>query len=370
MSIKYRALITADLHISNRLPHSKPIGKGVTDRLQDGISLLNRINSKAEECGAESTFILGDTFDRSLVDAVTLTHTTSAIVGTKIPMYILAGNHDANSIRGGRFVVEAFGAMEHDLVRYLNEDISPRSWLNFVSMPFATISEAENRIKKAKKRINKKIINVLLFHNSVLGCDHLEWTCDDGLDSKLLTTGFDYAFGGHFHEHQIFGKKNNGMYVGAPMHHNFGDRNRKAGFWIVDFYKTGEMKREFVEGGAPKFHVTEKLEVDKIWNVGDYVRVEVEATHHDWITIRPEVKMFCDRISSQGIRASYKHKPIYHHKKRLSSVSKKTESVTIEGAMEEYVTSSGIVIGGLNKKRLKKIGNEILQEARMEHGII
>jgi DNA repair exonuclease SbcCD nuclease subunit len=366
--IPYRTIVTADLHISNRLPHSKPIGDGVTDRLQDAISLVKRINAKAKKCGAESTFILGDTFDRSLVDAVTLTHTTRAIVGTKVPMYILPGNHDANNIRGGRFVVEAFGAIEHNLVRYLDKVVSPRSWLNFIPIPFTTVAEAEDRIREVKKKIDKKVTNVLLFHNSVLGCDHLEWTCDDGLDAKLLTTGFDYALGGHFHEHQIFGKKNNGMYVGAPMHHNFGDRGRRAGYWVIDFHKNGKMECEFVEGGAPKFHVTEVLKRDEEWNLGDYVRVEVEATHHDWTEVKPKVKAFCDSI--EGINMSYKHKPIYHHKKRLSGASKKTESVTIDGAMEEYIGSPGVVTGALKKKRLKKIGREILQEARTEHGTI
>ncbi len=365
---RFRAIFTADLHISNRLPHSKPIGNGVTDRLQDVISLLKRINKKAKQSEAEATFILGDTFDRSTIDAVTLTNTTKAIVNTKVPLYILPGNHDANNIRGDRFIVEAFGAIKHNLIYYLNGILSPRSWLNFIPIPFTTISEAELRIKEAKNNIDKKSVNVLLFHNSVLGCNHLEWTCDEGLDSELLTTGFSYAFGGHFHEYQLFGKKNNGMYVGAPLHHNFGDRGRKAGYWIVDFYKSGKITRKFIEGKAPTFHITTKLEIEDIWKKGDYLRIEIESTHHDWINLRPKVKTFCDNLD--GIHVGYKHKPIYHHKKRLvNGVSKKTEGITIERVLEEYIESPGVVIGELEKKHLEKIGKEILQEARIENEI-
>lgn len=364
---KYRALVTADLHASNRLPYAKPIGDGVTDRLQDLVELIGRINDTAKEHRVDASFILGDTFDRSLVDAVTLTHTAKALSSTPVPLYIMAGNHDANSIRGGRFTVEAFGAIEHARLNYLSEVLSPRSWLNFIPIPFMTVSEAERKIKAAKKARDKKATNVLLFHNSVLGCDHLEWTCDDGLEAKLLTTGFNYALGGHFHEHQVFGKKENGMYVGAPMHHNFGDRGRPAGFWIIDFYEDGEADFDFIEGHAPKFHVVKELKRDEDWQKGDYVRVEIEATHADWTRKKMEVKTFCDGLD--GIRASYKHKPIYHHKKRLSSV-KTDEGVTLDKALGEYVEGAGTVTGRLNVKRLKRLGLEILQGVRGEHGIV
>lgn len=366
MKKKYRALVTADLHASNRLPYSKPIGDGVTDRLQDLMDVIERMNEVAKHRQVDASFVLGDIFDRSLVDAVTLTHTAAALSATPVPLYIMAGNHDANSIRGGRFTVEAFGAIEHKRMNYLSKMLSPTPWLNFIPIPFMAVSEAEEKIKSAKKMRDKEAINVLLFHNSVLGCDHLEWTCDDGLDVKLLTTGFNYALGGHFHEHQVFGKKENGMYVGAPMHHNFGDRGRQAGFWIIDFYEDGEADFDFIDGEAPKFHVVKELKRVEEWSNGDYVRVEIEATHTDWTRMKVGVKEFCDSLD--GIKASYKHKPIYHHKERLSS-SKTGERITIDGALGEYVDNV-IVKGRLNSKRLKRLGLEILQGVRGEHGIV
>jgi len=364
---KYRALVTADLHASNRLPYAKPIGDGVTDRLQDLMELIGRINETAKSYRVDASFVLGDTFDRSLVDAVTLTHTAKALSATPVPLYIMAGNHDANSIRGGRFTVEAFGAIEHERLNYLSEGFSPRPWLNFIPIPFMTVSEAEVKIKAAKKLRDKKAINVLLFHNSVLGCDHLEWTCDDGLEAMMLTTGFDYALGGHFHEHQVFGRKENGMYVGAPMHHNFGDRGRTAGYWIIDFHEDGEADFDFIEGRAPKFHVTKELEHEDDWERGDYVRVEIEATHADWIRRKTEVKAFCDSL--EGIRASYKHKPVYHHKKRLSG-ARNDEKITLDKALGEYVSMTGVVTGRLNVNRLKRLGLEILCGVRGDYGTL
>lgn len=363
----YRAIFTADLHSSNRLPYSKPIENGMTDRLQDVINVIEKLLDAARVHEAKSIFILGDIFDRSLVDAVTLTHTTRALAKTPVPLYVMAGNHDANSIRGGRFVVETFGVIDHKRLKYLDKEMSPNGWLKFIPVPFMTIEETEKRIKEKKKKLDGNFINVLLFHNSVLECEHLEWTCDDGLDPYLLTDGFNFALGGHFHAPQKFGVVDNGCYVGAPLQHNFGDRNRLAGFWVVDFYKDCKMKKKFIDGGAPSFYVVNELRKDKIWKKGDYVRVEIECTHSDWINIQSKVKMFCDSL--EGIHASYKHKPIYHHKKRLASVEK-SDKITLETALNEYISSVDVIIGELDKERLKNIGNEILQEVRTENGII
>jgi len=362
-----RVLFTADLHSSNHLPYSKPMENSITDRLLDLLEVIHKIINCAESYKAEAIFILGDTFDRSLVDAVTLTHTIKALTKTTIPIYVLPGNHDANSIRGGRFLVEAFGAIKHDKLKYLDKDVFLRDWLRFIPIPFMTIEETENRIKEKKKEINEKLVNVLLFHNSILGCEHLEWVCDDGLDPELLTTDFNYAFGGHFHRPQSFGKNNNGFYVGAPLHHSFGDKDRMAGFSIVEFHKDGKIKKSFIKSEAPSFHTTDKLKIGDKWQVGDYVRIIIECTHSDWITKKPQVEMFCD--SMEGINISYKHKPIYHHKKRLAS-SKKEEKITLEKALEDYVVSSEVVFGDLNRDILKAHGNRILQEVRTENGII
>lgn len=363
---RYRILATADIHSSNRLPHSKPTCDGMTDRLCDVINVIEKINMSAKNYNVDSIFILGDIFDRSLVDAVTLTQTAKALSETPVTTYIMAGNHDANSIRGGRFVVEAFGVINHDKLVYLDKKISPTNWLNFIPIPFMATIEAKNKIKSYKDEISNETVNVLLFHNSVLGCNHADWTCDDGLEPDLLTTDFDYALGGHFHAPQQFGENNNGMYLGAPLHHNFGDKDRDAGYWIIDFYEDGDADFDFIDSEAPKFHVTNELIADESWKRGDYVRVELQATNADWVKMKPGVENFIDSL--EGLNVSYKHKPIYHHKKRLDVVSGETENVTIEGAIEEYVKSKGIVTGGLNKKRLKNIGIDILHEVRTENG--
>jgi DNA repair exonuclease SbcCD nuclease subunit len=368
---KYRALMVADLHMSNRLPFARPGAEDVTDRLRDQINLIAHINEVATAAKVDATFILGDLFDQSRVDAVTLTHTIQALTATEVPMYIMAGNHDANSIRGGRFTVEAFGVMEHERISFLDSELAPRKWLQFIPVPFMPIRETEERINKARKMCAEGATNVLLFHNSVLGCNHLEWTCDDGLDPHDLCEGFDWVIGGHFHTPQRFGPGNQGLYLGAPMHHHFGDRQRTSGFWLVDFHEGGKRDTKYVESETPRFHVTHDMIVNPDWKPGDYVRIEVETTHAEWPKVKPDVKAFCEGLKDAAIRASFKHKPIYHHKKRLKAKSKDAGvKLTLDQAINEYVDASAVVTQGLDKKMLKQIGKEALEAVRSEHGVV
>lgn len=356
--------------MNNKLLLSKVVENGVTDRLMDQLSIFDHLYEVATEESVDDIFIVGDVFDRSLVDAVTLTHTVEAISKTPVMMNIIAGNHDAASMKGGRFTVEAFGAMKNKNVRLLHGEYKPKKWLKFVSIPFMPVDDTNEVIKKYGTVKNADAVNVLLFHNSVLGCDHLEWTCDDGLDPDDMLDRFDYAIGGHFHEHQTFGRDGAGMYCGAPMHHNFGDAGRKAGFWLASFTKKG-MKKKFIPSRCPKFHVIESTDKKtRQFRAGDYVRLEVKCTNAEWTEIGPEYLEYCE--SMENVNAHVKHKPVYHHKKRLAVADSNKAGVklSLEKAITEYIGSGDVVLDGLKPDILKKIGHQVLSKVRAEHGNI
>lgn len=368
---KYKILAIADIHMSNRLPYAKPGANDVTDRLQDQLDMIEHAFQIAKSEKVDSIVILGDLFNQSKVDAVTLTHTVGALAATKHQIYILPGNHDANSITGGRYAVEALGAMQHKYIHYLDSELMPTRWLQLLPLPFVSIGEAQERLESAKKLIVDGAVNVLLFHNSVLGCEHMEWTCDDGLDPDDICDGFDWVIGGHFHKPQTFGPQDRGMYCGAPMHHDFGDRGRDAGMWVVEFFEDGKTHKKFIPGKSPKFYVTNETKVDKKWKPGDYVRVEIEATHAQWVKTKPDVRAFCEGLKSIDIRASFKQKPVYQHKKRLKGKGKDAAAqLTLEKAILEYVDAAGVVTTDLDKGALKTIGQAALDTVRSTHGII
>jgi hypothetical protein len=104
---------------------------------------------------------------------------------------------------------------------------------------------------------------------------------------------------------------------------------------------------------------------------GDYVRFKINATHADWAAILPQAKAVCSALSMKGIRADYKHDPIYHHEARMrmpSAKATKSAKMSLERAIMDYIGMDGVVVGGLDPERLKAIGREALAAVRSRRG--
>lgn len=359
--------------MSNRLPYAKPTVDGKTDRLEDQLGLWEHVFKTMENEGVTALYILGDLFDNAKVDPVTLAETAQAL-GVFDNIYLLPGNHDAASLKGGRFAVEAFGVLS-DSCQVIGmgeiKPLKPRPWLNLWPLAFMPMSKTKEALADVRAAMDHEDLdeatNVLLFHNSVEGAKHLGWTCDDGIDGNELCEGFDWVLGGHFHEHQEFGD-GTGMYLSAPMHHHFADVGRQAGYWIIEFNEEGEREDTFVDPGLPNFYVYSDLDTKALKaKKGDYVRLEISATNADWVLLKPKAEEACARLVESGVRADYKQKPIYQHKTRLKKAKGKAR-LTIDDALVQYVETSDVITGALDQKELKSVGRGILSEARAEHG--
>lgn len=368
-----KVLASSDLHLSNHMPHARPSAAGRTDRLDDQLSLLEQMRETAIEEAVDAVLLLGDIYDQSKVDAVTLTHSVQGIVKMPCPTYLLPGNHDAVSVRGGRFTVEAFGAMGRDHIHYLNGSKKlVLGGVNFWPVPFMPAGETREALARARAQIKSDEVNVLLFHNSVLGCTHIGWKCDDGLEPAEVCEGFDWVLSGHFHDTQTFGDNGRGMYLGAPMHHHFGDVGRPAGFWIFNFATDGTRTERFIQSNSPQFYSYDDLDAVVGAAEGDYVRYRITATHADWATMKGKAKALCSALESKGIRATIKHDPIYHHDSRMGAVSskktKKAATMTMEQAIAQYVETEGVALGALDPVRLKALGREALAAVKGSRG--
>ncbi len=369
-------LFISDIHMSNRLSHARPVERGVTDRLQDQLGLLRRVGEAAEAQDVKAIIIAGDLFDKSLVDAITLTETTRALnaISQKRRVYILPGNHDAINTSGGRFTVEAFGAMGNDNIVYLKtgERVSiGGEWLGFWPMEYCSQERATELIAEMQEKVRalpnrKKRTEVLIMHQSVMGCEFAgDWKCDDGLDPDFVCRDFNFVISGHFHKHQTFGPLDQGMYLGSPLHLYFDDAGRKAGFWVVTYTSDGQCERKFIPGGCPRFHEYDwPSDGPKSVKVGDYLRYNVEATASDWETMKPEVKAEVERMREGGIHANFKYKPLYHHLRRVSGVGVADPTMKPEAMAEAYVNAPTVDKGSLDKARLSRIARQALEAAR------
>lgn len=359
----YRSLHISDIHMSNSLPHARQTDKrGVTDRLADQLALWERVFAAAVRARCEHIFIQGDLFDHSRTDAITLTETFRAIGRAPVPVFVVPGNHDGVNTRGERFTVEALSEIKGCRYMETGEIFSPRPWLTFWPLEFSPIERTREALKAMK--LKRDATNVLLMHNSIVGCTHCGWTCEEGqgLDPNELTEHFDHVLSGHFHDPQKFGR--NGRYLGAPMHHRFDDVGRPAGFWIMEWRQSGERKEVFVDGGAPRFHTVSFADKEACADLkarsGDYVRVIVRCTHAKLVKRQIAAVRFVEELTAKGLRASWVHDPVYHHVSRLPKAKgDAVEVLTPRKMVPSYVEAVEVDTSGLDRKALKQLGREI-----------
>ena len=361
----------ADVHMSNRLQFAKPTDNGRTDRLDDQLRLWKHVKLVAKSEGVREILVLGDLFDKSSPDPVTLSETASALsyVAETVPVYVMGGNHDAvDPVGGSRFTSEVFRWLG-SRVRYmgtddwLTTDVETPEWLRFWPVEFEHVEETKRKLARIRKFLegDRRAVEVLLLHNSIVGCTHDKWKCSDGISQKDATRGFNWTFAGHFHTAQRFGKT--GMYLSSPLHFRFDDVGRAAGFWVVQFSDDGSCEKKFIPSKLPKFHIVNWPSTGKLSKMqGDYVRVIVENTHAEFTQMKPALLKAIEEMVSAGIRASWKHKPIYHHVERSVSKKRAKSKNSARGGnlIDSYVDETCVVTDGLNTKLLKRIGRQVL----------
>lgn len=366
---KYRSLHISDIHMSNTLPHAKQVdARGVTDRLGDQLALWERVYAKAERAHCEVIFIQGDLFDHSRTDAITLAETFHALARAPVPVLIVPGNHDGVNTRGERFTVEALGQVRGCKYMLTGKPFRPRPWLNFWPLEFSPLDRTREALSAMPVEAYEEQTNILLMHNSVTGCTHSGWTCEEGhgLDPQELCKRFDWVLSGHFHDPQTFGRKSNGRYLGAPMHHRFDDVGRPAGYWVMEWREDGTRKEAFVDGGAPRFFsvsLTDKSARAKLRDdtrSGDYVRVTVRCTHAKLVKRQVRADRYVAKLQARGLRANWVHDPVYHHRSRMASSTASGVTVARPKAMvASYVDAVEVDTRDLDLAALKRVGRDI-----------
>jgi DNA repair exonuclease SbcCD nuclease subunit len=340
MAMSYKALMISDIHMSNTLPYARPVEDGQTDRLLDQMKLWKHVSETAESEDVDGIYVLGDLFDKAKVDPVTMTATVRAITSLPRPVFLLAGNHDSNTTYGGRFMVEALGAMDHENITYIKtgDVLKPTEWLSFHPLSFASNAKSRAGLAEIKTRLVEDSQNVLLLHHSIVGCKHLGWVCDDGLVADEVVEGFDRVYTGHFHETQKFGEDGRGMYLGSPMHHEYGDNGRSAPYWIVTFREGKKTKHKMVEAPLPRFHYVHHPDgIPESARPGDYLRWVANATSEEWAVLQPIIQQEVEEARRLGYHASFKNKPRSSKVVRLARTDDVTKLPSLKQQIKAYV---------------------------------
>ncbi len=377
----FKALITADLHLSNGLPHAQPTHDGLTDRFEDQLRVLKQIKEVGVQEEVDAVFILGDVFDKRLLDAVTLRHSLEAFRNLEpLSVYVLPGNHDAHSQVGERFVSEVlrgevtgWGHVDFlDAGAQLEFGVGT-PWLTFWALPYGPLDTTRKRLAAIQKEVGppeEPNVDILLMHHSVLNAVHLGWKCDAGLTAREVTEGFDYVFAGHFHQAQEFpGAEDRGCYIGGPMQLHYGEEGYPAELHVATFYRDSNsdiFSMEHFATKTPKFYTKAGIDEAMSCKKGDYLKIQIEATHAEWVREQAVLKARCKMLEDSGIHVKPVHKVLYHHEERLGEV--KIEVGGMPELIGGYVDAAEVVTKGVGKKTLKKLGMAILEEARLAKG--
>jgi DNA repair exonuclease SbcCD nuclease subunit len=221
----FQALITADWHLSNRLPYAQKNRETlVSDRLLDAVNTIDWIINEAATREVP-LLVLGDIFDRRQPDAVAL-KMAMAIFGSAcdagIDIYILPGNHDAHDNRGLHYVVDALAVAGWDnLTVFKAGQIHHLDGANLCPIPFSSRSSTISWAKKYSAQPLDKP-RILLMHDTIQGSMSQGWIADEGLLPTELA-GFECILAGHIHQAQKLPRPLVGAYVGSPYQKDFGE---------------------------------------------------------------------------------------------------------------------------------------------------
>jgi len=365
-NMEFDAGFTADLHLSNMLPHAKPLDDwhgrpGVTDRFASQLCALEQMGEVCKDSGG--LFILGDLYDKRLIDAVTLRESLTVLAKMPCQVYILPGNHDAHNDRGERFMVELFSEAGLEHVKVLgHEALEYWGWLRFCPVPFGSIEGNREAIKKHAKKLPKgnKGFNCLLLHQSIMGAKQGTWKCDIGLDpTRDIDSAFNLVLAGHFHTNQSL--EGRGEYVGAPLQLHFGESGNPTQFTMWKFRPNGAAPTRIKLPGSA-FWTVNNLALPKGAKPGDFIKVELEATEADWVKMLPKTKSVIKKWVGDGYRASCIHRYIPQKQTRAATPKK----ATFQELVTKYVDEISESTGGFDLERLKALGLKALENAKRE----
>lgn len=255
-----KVAITADLHAGKMVESHRK-------KLDDVLSVLDDMNEKAKEHGADAMVVAGDLFDqKGTIRAEVYNAVWERIRDAEIPYYILAGNHgkssrtvlgddhpgddtvyamddleDVETVTGRRlFVDEKFGGEGSDVTAFFQPYVED-------------VEDLVERLSSAE--VGGSGRNVLFGHFGIADAEMgpAQVQDRDWMDSgDAVFKDFDWVFAGHYHRPQNFGEK---VWIpGSPLQHSFGEREQQKRMLFLD---TEDGSVESVSVDGPRYVVVE-----------------------------------------------------------------------------------------------------------------
>ncbi len=198
---------------------------------------------------------------------------------------------------------------------------------------------------------DSSVHKIMLGHFGVqgakVGADFVYTNPHDPSVGDMNCSGFDRVYLGHYHLHQQIAPS--AWYIGAPLQHNWGDRDQFRGFVVYD---TNKRTHELVSCAAPKFVYT-SCDSDQVFD-DCFVRIRDSRlwSSDEVVSKRKSLQACSLEIVPEEQFVKDESKP------RLAV----TPNTSFKESMEQYVLSGLHPTDGLEESYLLQLGNDILME--------
>jgi DNA repair exonuclease SbcCD nuclease subunit len=236
------SLVISDLHSNSSWPFSKQLDNGLPSRFQDLLNVLTQVEESVPGCGLETLLILGDlTHRRHFIDfrlLNTLWDALHRLASLFRETYIIPGNHDYQDET--HHSVHVFSGLPRTHVVDVPTTVKLCDGEDINLIPFMHDPRVVAHAVETMPALPT------FAHYAAEGAPmETAWWLDSPIKLGELDR-FPQVVFGHVHKpsEQLGGKV---IYVGAPLHFDFGDHGPRRFLRMVDGYT------DFVQTVAPQF---------------------------------------------------------------------------------------------------------------------
>lgn len=359
-----KVVLFSDLHAHPFKPYATILPNGMNSRLENAVSCIAQIVQYCKQEKVDLVLFGGDLFHvRRNISVPAFNAVYEAMSGfaeAGIPVVLIHGNHDQADKHGNDHSIHALRTFltvvdEPGWVTITGGESKTR--YDVLAVPYTENVDQLKEVLGTRGPDNPENPTILLGHLGVqgarVGADFVYSNPHDPVVDTFDGGRFDIGFLGHFHEHQQLNDRL--WYIGAALHHNWGDKNTQRGFLVLE---TDTLTFEQVPLSAPRF-VELEIHGTRTKNIpdldGDFVRV---VSKRAWSKDRQ------DRVKEMWGCASLEVVP----PRGQASTTKEARiefraGASFEDMVRQYVESGLPKLDGLDESYLIQIGQEMLREA-------
>lgn len=230
-----KILAFGDVHIGVHRYGHQDVVTGIHTRVQDTINSLKSACEIALTNKVDFVSILGDVFNMntpSNIERQLFIDAISILFG-KIPIYIIPGNHDRESLSHTLSSIKLLGTANGVHIIDTPQIIKIKDY-NFVFVPWDKDGKMLKYIETVKDTSNSILFGHFIASSAVYSNNFRPEVGEDIVPLSLLDSSqFSLVAIGHIHKQQTLGKKGNIQYIGSLVKWDFSEALEQKGCSLI-----------------------------------------------------------------------------------------------------------------------------------------